>query len=683
MALGPEGGAVPAALYSYGMQPQLPLGTSNRPVWWTKDRVASTVTMEFVSSKLRDDERAHLHRPLNFGDGLTNDTYLEYILDRAKTLFLILSEIGAANRIFSIIDRSYDDGDLPIPEDIVGDLALSPKGDDKLDKKFSMKQFDYLLRELEQGSHIEYVSAESVPMEYSYRQPTAQSLEHWIRVRIPKLPKSLLARRSVAMERLDIGEGFPSDYYDDIDTMKSIEHEHIASIWASYTYRGAAYILTPFVAEHTLKSFLDNQKGSSYLQLSKNARQRLLLEWMHCLADAVAYLHLNGFQHTAIRPSNIVIDHKSNIAFSDIGCLKSFQRDKKIDATEVYNYGAPEAHLGERYVFMNSPGPKSVGTLLFRKRSHESKSSTSEDSLDGSYDRGSLKPFGLRKVHTLSSAFNFSALNGSLARIESPAPPTDSHSLHSQSSQILTEKTDIFSLGCIFLELLSFLHKFKPNDLTKHIRSVRKAQKGFYSARFDSSYHANIPRINTWMNILDDKAFEYNDKIFRSVPYLIRLIRAMLSHDSDQRPTAAGVRDHIHSILTHYGDIDSKDLHCGNSSHGWDDRAERASYSTFPSSITLGSLSGSDATSFVTPSSRDTNGYQHGIPKEVYIPSSSSSETASIGHPWVIPSSEIKSSRPPPPTSAPTPRSPRDSKSSAPNFSRHILSVSMYSAPSF
>ncbi|KAF2095686.1 kinase-like protein, partial [Rhizodiscina lignyota] len=552
MAFSTESVAINPSMVAYGSYGPTGNSAQNRPVWWTEERIQSTVTMEYVAGRLKDNERSHLHRPLAFGDGLTSDTYLEFIMERAKTLFLILAEIGVPNRIFSIIDRSYDDGDLPIPLDIVEDLALNSKGDEKLDKKFHAKQFEFLLRELDEGEHIDYAPQEAVAMEYSYRQPSAQCLQNWVRIRVPRRASGMLARRHIAMERPDISEGFPDDYYDDIDTMKSVHHDHIVPIWASYTFKGAGYVLTPFIADHTLKSFFESGKVQSFQQLSKTARQRLLLEWMHCLAEAVAYLHLNGFQHTAIRPSNIVIDQDNKIAFSEIGSLKSFQRDKKIDPTEVYNYGAPEAHLGERYVFMNSSANKSVGT-----------SSTSDDSFETSSYAPSSSDSGGRRTAQLSNTWNFSSLNNSLAQIPA-SPVTDARSTYSSSSQSPTEKTDIFSLGCIFLEILSCLHKFKPTDISKHVRSPRKTQKGNLTARFDCSYHANIPRVNTWLNQVEDRAFDQDDRLFRSIPHILRLVRAMLNHDPELRPTAVGVRDHVYSILTHYAGLESESLHCGS-----------------------------------------------------------------------------------------------------------------------
>ena len=673
MAVGPEAVSINSTMLSYGgggvHSSQIPFGAAVRPTWWTEARIESTLTVEFVANKLREDEHPQLHRPLSFGDGLTSATYLEFILDRARKLFLILSEIGAANKIFSIIDRSYDDTDLPIPLEVVEDLGLSSKGADKLDRKFYTKQYDFLLRELSGGEHIDYESVETVPLEYSYRLPSAQCLQNWVRVRLPKGSSDVLARRHIAMQRPDTGEGFPDDYFDDIATMKLIQHNHIIPIYASYTFRSAGYVLTPFVADHTLKTFLEDSRNVlSFRKLPKRQQQRLLLEWMHCLAEAVAYLHQHGFQHTAIRPSNILIDQANQIAFGEIGSLKAFQRDKKVDPVEVYNYGAPEAHLGERYVFMNSSSNRAIGTALFRKRSQDSKSS-SDDSLEGSHDQHPHSPHGRKKAQPLSSVFNFAGLNGGLTRAENSIPPVDASSLrsaystNSQTSYAPTEKTDVFSLGCIFVEILTCLHKLKPTDLAKHVRSVRKAQKGLHAARFDSSYHANVPRVIAWLNNLETRSFDQSERLFRTIPNFTRLIRAMLSHDPDLRPGAAAVREHVQNILIQDGGIEEHDLHCGSKSYEWEnqtpsdtDHSEKSLYESW-SAPSLAEV----RQSFLDAAPDESDFYHHALKERSITPTKT---PTSVVHPFILPLDQ------------PPPVPPKSSKRGTPppNFSRRLPS---------
>ena len=80
--------------------------------WWTNDKVDALVTSEYILEKLGPKHLVKLHMPIAFGQGLTNDTYLDWIISYCKRLFLILEDIGCPENIFKIIDKSLDDSDL-------------------------------------------------------------------------------------------------------------------------------------------------------------------------------------------------------------------------------------------------------------------------------------------------------------------------------------------------------------------------------------------------------------------------------------------------------------------------------------------------------------------------------------------------------------------------------------------
>lgn len=148
--------ALNAYIFGFGGQSLVTPHSALKYQWWTDDRIEAKVTRQFVVSKLRGEEREFLNKELVFGEGLTNDTYLEWILERAKRLFLILTEIGVPDQIFGIIDDSWGDDDLPVPLENVKSLELSIDEDEQLNRKFYNTQFLYLLRELKAGSHIDY-----------------------------------------------------------------------------------------------------------------------------------------------------------------------------------------------------------------------------------------------------------------------------------------------------------------------------------------------------------------------------------------------------------------------------------------------------------------------------------------------------------------------------------------------
>ena len=82
----------------------MPTSTSAR---WTDERVNEAVDLSYIKSHLRPEEQTLLGKPLSFGSDLTNETYLEWILSRAKRFFLILVDVGVPDQIFGVIDDSY------------------------------------------------------------------------------------------------------------------------------------------------------------------------------------------------------------------------------------------------------------------------------------------------------------------------------------------------------------------------------------------------------------------------------------------------------------------------------------------------------------------------------------------------------------------------------------------------
>src|SRR3954466_16280184 len=76
-------------------------------MWWDEKRIEATVTRQFVLSHLLPDEQLRLDLPLGFGGGLTDDTYMDWIHQKAKRIFLILVDLGVPDQIFGVIDDSW------------------------------------------------------------------------------------------------------------------------------------------------------------------------------------------------------------------------------------------------------------------------------------------------------------------------------------------------------------------------------------------------------------------------------------------------------------------------------------------------------------------------------------------------------------------------------------------------
>ncbi|EFQ94357.1 hypothetical protein CFE70_006233 [Pyrenophora teres f. teres 0-1] len=588
-----------ALIYGYAGHSLVTPQHALQQIWWTEERINEKVTTDFVTSRLQPSERERLHQPVGFGD-LSDDTYMEWIMDKARRLFLVLVEIGEADRIFNVVDKSWDDDDMPLQMDDIEQLSLSNRRDNRANIRFYHTQFTFLLRELREGIHVDYAANEEVPVENVMALPIAVNLQAWSRIHLPKRPTKIYLRRRFPLGNAEQPDAFREDFILDVESAKMVEHDHLAPVWASYTAKGYGYIVSNFVGHHTLRTFIDHRKPSQYQALPKPDRRWLVLNWLHCLADAVATLHQNGFCHSAIRPTNILIDEQNAIAFSDIGSLATFQKDKKPDAMDAYVYSAPEAHVTSQSLETVTLPTDSTSSTN-RHASVVSKSST------GSSNSGSSQRQKLTKTHT----GEFSGFNFGFKKAQ-PAPKMRSR-MHE------TEKADVFSLGCVFVEMITFMMKKKPHDFAKHRTSKQKTTVGGRNSRTDSSYHFNLEKVDTWMDILEKASFEHDDDAFRAVPHVLNLVRSMLSKAPTLRPAMCEVRDRLYDILFNHTSIPN--IHCGEPKHNID---IATSYSDSDRASSIASLR---TMSTMSSSSSDTDTVRSGTTQASSIVNSYSDRT--------------------------------------------------------
>ena len=122
-------------IYGYAGHSLVTPHSAIQQLWWTEERINEKVTTEFITSRLRPNERQWLSRPVGFGD-LTDDTYMDWILEKARRLFLVLAEVGEAEKIFTVVENSWDDDDLPLPMEDIEKLSLSNKRDNQVNIRF-------------------------------------------------------------------------------------------------------------------------------------------------------------------------------------------------------------------------------------------------------------------------------------------------------------------------------------------------------------------------------------------------------------------------------------------------------------------------------------------------------------------------------------------------------------------
>lgn len=526
------------------------ISPDSNKMWWDDNRIEATVTRQFVISKLRPDEAARLDEPLEFGDGLTDDTYWEWIEEKAKRIFLILVELGVPDQIFGVIDDSWDDADLPVPQDQVKRLQLTYDKDEKLDKKFFYRQYNYLLRHIQKGEHIVYEDDEVVPIEQAEKRPVGAvagfTQSNVDKVHLPGKHNDILVRRRIPLGT-EAGRMPQEEFLSGIESMKVITHDHLTCLWASYIHQDCGYLLLTPVHESTLKSFLTVTPQSVKI-LAKQDRRILLLNWLHCLADALAFLHKQGLAHRNIKPSNVMLDVDNHIFLGDTGTFTAatFNGEKRGFDKESYDYSAPEQG--------NRP-PAPVPVLLPVSRPVTARRPTMSTN-------GSIYP-STQLVSTYSNSNDsVSIYTDSTGSYPSNSPPRNG-----SAKKHDPQRSDIFSLGAIFLEILTFFLKRASRNFASH-RSAKNKTPGRGGGLPDSSFHKNLGQVESWTQILIKDASKKEDKIFRGISHIIALIRQMISANPDDRPTASYVQERLYTILTENSGLGATDdgapsrIHC-------------------------------------------------------------------------------------------------------------------------
>jgi serine/threonine protein kinase len=309
------------------------------------------------------------------------------------------------------------------------------------------------------------------------------------------------------------------EFLDAVQGIKSLQNEHMISYWASYTQHGYGYVLFTPSSDFTLKSFLATTP-SQFKHLAKARRRELVMNWILCLVDTLCDFHGKNQSHGYIKPSTIFFTSQNHVFFSDSTRLTPdnviLHTDKSSFDRERYDYAAPE--LWSRPAGATSP------TNRF-------------PSDDGH--------FGMMQTYDPSGSPQ--------AMFIAPNP------------QLSGQQADIFSVGCIILELLSYLVK-RTSSKFAAFRSAKHKTGGRGGAVLDTSFHKNLGQVEAWMSGLakdaSRKASSTKDgaNMLKGVTPILHVVTDMLATNPYGRPAAIEVQQRIYQILTEVCDI--TEPHC-------------------------------------------------------------------------------------------------------------------------
>jgi len=543
-------------------------------LWWPEERIKATLDTKYIISRLRPESVPRLFDLPRWGEGLTSETYMEWVLTKAGRLFLILNEIGIPDRIFALVDESRDDDDLPMAEQNIDLLCLSPYGNDPaLDERFFHTQWRFLVRGITEGEHVTYTTNEGVPVE-SVRATTSSGLQGRDET-VDKVILSGKVCRVFLRTRVQVG-GAPHFFSSDevlaeIRALRKLAHQHIVSIYASYFVDDNVCVLfTGAETDRTLHNFLVDEP-LVFKRLPKEQRRQTLITWPHCLASALSWLHVHGYAHTAIRPSNVLVDPSFNIYLGQFQGLDSLLAPPRVNDLESYQYSAPErwvqtsapvpsiqqvpsktilpsgGRTGRRkkpvrlalaplresppsspdnprpdsaaskgtVIHLGLPGSPSRFSFAFSSSSSSSGASsyytsTNSTSTSSPRQRSPLwakRPRNLIPTPSITSSTSSSSTNSSLI---TPPPSALSSNLPTwHSTQASQSQADLFSLAAIILDILTHLCKRSLASFASH-RSARNRSAGRGGGMADASFHLarNAVQVQSWIALLEGDALK-------------------------------------------------------------------------------------------------------------------------------------------------------------------------------
>lgn len=463
------------------------------------------------------------------------------------------------------------------------------------------------------------------------------------RVVLPNYPGMVFARRRIPLAPIagsSYGSGYVTleEFQYEVTSIKSVQNDHLVSYFASYVHQGYGYVLFTPAAEGSLKSFLATTPAP-VKALAKRDRRRLIFNWIHCLVDTLCFVHNRGLSHGNIKPSTVLFSHHindSHIFFSDfthfgMDSSSGSSHDKASFDKESYDYAAPEqwyrpsgsssggsgggggsgsSSRKSTLTGEGGSGGRGAGMSMYAGSVYGS-SSSRNSAIVGSSSRhrhdsnGDNIGLGLsmspeQQDMTTASGFAFqvgASANFFISRSNTMGGGGGGDGYYSSSHgnsgsnvpipQLNPQAADVFSLGCIILELLSFMLKRQTRAFATH-RAAKHKTPGRGGAVLDSSFHKNLGQVESWMaGMARDAASSLNKKrsakvgsddydgTLAGVAPMLHVVERMLALHASERPSAYDVQTRMYQILRDHCGI--SEPHCvheyGGFNMGWTDYA--------------------------------------------------------------------------------------------------------------
>ena len=148
--------------------------------------------------------------------------------------------------------------------------------------------------------------------------------------------------------------GFAERFVREIRSLVKLSHPHIVKI-SDVGQNGEV----PFaVMQYLSGGDLDDRRGKDNSRRPLPVEPRTLINWLPSIAEALDFVHRQGFIHRDVKPANILFDSHGNAYLSDFGLVKvvaesAGQVDRNLTSSGILlgtpGFAAPEMALGQPF----------------------------------------------------------------------------------------------------------------------------------------------------------------------------------------------------------------------------------------------------------------------------------------------------------------------------------------------
>ncbi len=417
----------------------------------------------------------------------------ENLREMAK-ICLVLAGIKQPKLLEDFIDSNIVDKDLALQKERIQTILKSHHAD--CAGSFFAEQYRAVPRDWKEG-HVELEDDEPLPLitEHTYKEGSSGLVT---RVRDAFSHKTYALKKQIIAKEENVTAAARKHLEEEIKRLKELRHIHVIQLVKSYERGGAYGIILKPAATCDLEGLLGRYHKNKY-STTENCRDRewiypILLTAFGCLSQGLAYIHGCDIRHKDVKPGNILyereirnVNNGPRFIWADFGLAYDFSASKnsRTRTSKLYSprYAAPEV------VVMHD--------MENNKRPYSDKRTSVLSSLDRILENGEEKSTDIELDHETAEDM----LNG-----------------HGR-------KTDIFSLGCVFLELLGgLIDERLPLDV-----SNRQPPREFpIFARY-------VPELQTWAQRL-----QASDS-GRELAPLFEIASDMISIKPKQRPEVGEV----------------------------------------------------------------------------------------------------------------------------------------------